>query len=485
MKKQSVNGSNMQEIQLNSFNGQSIIELKKCIFPKAKVMKEQLKNAIKNKSQNEGTENEDPNDNLKKILTFQIFDESNIIRIENNNNNNNYYNKNQINNLNQSSIFNVNNYNNFNKSCYIYQNIKEKEKEIQAESQSENKKERKIINISCEANLNRNGISIPKNNLTCYENNNNNNYNNNNYYSSSKKNLLTTSSKITSSGNINSATEDSTTKFSSNDKKTNLESNSQNLSSHFSISNKKTSGMNTFNNFSVSDFASKISNEISQMQNTVNNNNFINNNNNKNEDSLLLNNRKNSNFIINEKNAFAVNLPKGFNKDSVSKLNKKVLPIKLTNLNELKKIEAADQARKLSLINLKDDRINEIEELASGINKEQEVKKDVEAIEANKTETNKFKKFEKKETKENSTFDDNNNKNNNCFSDRQVNEINNTVVSGNENENCDKEVYLEKLFKKISNKNFQNLKKDLDQYVELFSSNNSRLKNEVEFLKNK
>ncbi len=433
LKKNSLNHSNNLDIQLHSVLQDSKLENKKYIDGKIKKIQE--KKEIKR----------DENYKKNKLINFSIDNE-------------NTNDENNINNLTNNKLET----NNF---------ILKKSNEIIPKINSK----KNIFNISFKERDRILDISRNNKNLNqIYKINNSNSL----YYrptilnnKNSNNDIIKSIKEINSSKILNSFNQDSTTINSSNIRKVLIDSNSKNTSKKFTISNIKsqTNNLNTFNNISVSDFTSKISNEVFNSENTINiinNMKFVSNKNDKEEDI--------SNFIVNE-NSFnekiAINLPKGFHKTNVVNLNKKIMPIKLRNFNELKyekKYNTSNNLEKLQInqnekLNLKGSFIeNEV-----GNKKEKFEKLDIiSSLEKIKTLNNTQIEL-KNETNinitKNNTLSNNYNKSNSV----------NSEIS----QNRDKVEYLESLYNKIANKNFSNLRRELDDYIDLFYDGN--MKNEI------
>jgi len=297
-------------------------------------------------------------------------------------------------------------------------------------------------------------------------NNDNHNENKETIHSDDQSNLndilKTTTEKKDSSKVINTLmNQDSTNMISTSKRVTNADSNSFNFSKHFSISNNKTNPLQ-INTNSVSDFTSKMKIEFSQLNQSTNGLNVINtisnnlekNSTNNQEETNNENSIKNSKFIDNKPESVAKNrknifLPKGFNNNTNNNLNKKNMPIKLININEFKKLE-------------REELINEMKKLP--FIKKKSMFSHFHLIQNNK-------EFELDEN-----LDE--------FDKGEKIKSSNDSIKHHTQEYELKEKFLDKLFNKIANnRDFNNIKKDLEEYSDLFSNNT--LKSELNNYKEK
>lgn len=439
--------------------------------------------------------------NINKIKNYQIIDacnkqnidlKNNIVKI----NDNDLLRKNSenIKNTNNSNLNNI--YNNLNNKNSF--NISFKEKGERKLSEFNKivfpKKTSGSFNFNSNDNINKINLSKNRNNsekhyeiLNIIKDNEMNKKASivqENYYNVENNNdYLKTTNKINSSKLLNSINQDSTTIISSSKRITNADSQSQNFSgAQYSISNNKSNiNYNSFNNVSISDFASKISFDNPQIQNnTLYNVNLINNNNISNEAQNIFH-KSNSNFIVSDNagnfDKTMLNLPKGFQRNTVNYMNKKILPIKLKNFNELKKLERHSIKESSYLENTLYNKQN-LEKKRTFYENEKSLIEEtkIENFENSKIE---FFENEKKTDAINITKEDTKHHEKTLIDFNSTQKL--TALHSEEDEASKKEQYLEKLYNKISNKNFNNLKKDLDEYIDLFSNNN--LKNELQSLK--
>lgn len=338
-------------------------------------------------------------------------------------------------------------------------------------------------------------------------------YNNNNHTNSVSTDIVSTSKKLTNAdsnsrisisnaktislnnnnvNNISASVSDFTVKFHGENNLNNLPSHHSNISNVNNINTNNNTTVEIHQNSSVNfpqaqnpqpQDPSDIYNNITNITN-INNANNININN--------INNNPNENTISNDNNnpIFSFNIPKGFYKKPViNTFNKKLMPIKLNNIKELGRLENSPLQKEAPAnsqtgknFERKTTTLSSVFPLLDKMKNNSNSSQNKDKLANSSNLVNK--KFHKTNTRNsvstsynNQTLQNFNNSNNHLSCSYK-----HTNLNSEENEDIRKEILLEKLYNKVSNKNFYHFKRDFEEYLEICHSSGANP--ELDLLKN-